>query len=134
MVKPNWICFWLIVVLLLSMALIACSGTTPQPATPATSPSPPALPTTPPIPDQSLHVLPTQSPSVSPPQAPIVSQPALLPAKKYVGSNQSNKYHYPSCEWAQKIKSANEIRFKSIAEALAKGYVACKVCKPPSSD
>lgn len=48
----------------------------------------------------------------------------------YVGSLQSNKYHYPSCEWAKKIKTNNEIWFADTAEAKAKGYVPCGVCKP----
>ena len=53
---------------------------------------------------------------------------------KYVGSAKSNKYHYPDCKWAQKIKSENLVTFKSAKEALAAGYVPCKVCKPPTKD
>jgi len=53
---------------------------------------------------------------------------------KYVGSAKSNKYHYPTCKWAQKIKSENLVTFKSAQEALAAGYVPCKVCKPPTKD
>ena len=53
---------------------------------------------------------------------------------KYVGSAKSNKYHYPDCRWAQKIKSENLVAFKSAKEALAVGYVPCKVCKPPTKD
>ena len=50
--------------------------------------------------------------------------------KKFVGSVKSNKYHLPSCEWAQKISPSNEIWFSSAEEAKAKGYVPCKVCNP----
>jgi hypothetical protein len=53
---------------------------------------------------------------------------------KYVGSAKSNKYHYPNCQWAQKIKSENLVTFKSAKEALAAGYVPCTVCKPPTED
>jgi methylphosphotriester-DNA--protein-cysteine methyltransferase len=53
---------------------------------------------------------------------------------KYVGSAKSNKYHYPTCKWAQKIKPENLVTFRSTKEALAAGYVACKVCKPPTKD
>ena len=49
----------------------------------------------------------------------------------FVGSVKSNKYHYPSCEWGQKISPANEIWFSSSADARAHGYVPCKVCCPP---
>ncbi|NPV63654.1 MAG: nuclease [Methanotrichaceae archaeon] len=50
---------------------------------------------------------------------------------KFVGSVKSNKYHYPSCEWGQKISPSNEIWFSSSADARAHGYVPCKVCCPP---
>jgi methylphosphotriester-DNA--protein-cysteine methyltransferase len=53
---------------------------------------------------------------------------------KYVGSAKSNKYHYPDCKWALKIKSENLVTFKSAKQALAAGYVPCKVCKPPTKD
>jgi methylphosphotriester-DNA--protein-cysteine methyltransferase len=53
---------------------------------------------------------------------------------KYVGSSKSNKYHYPTCEWALKINPANLVTFKSAKEALDAGYVPCKVCRPPTKD
>ncbi len=49
----------------------------------------------------------------------------------YVGSINSNKYHYPNCIWAKEIKPENRIWFNSVAEAKATGYVPCKVCQPP---
>jgi methylphosphotriester-DNA--protein-cysteine methyltransferase len=53
---------------------------------------------------------------------------------KYVGSKNSNKYHYPDCKWAQKINSKNLVTFKSAQEALKARYIPCKVCKPPTKD
>jgi hypothetical protein len=53
---------------------------------------------------------------------------------KYVGSEKSNKYHYPSCQWAKKIKPYNLVTFQSAKEAQEAGYVPCKVCKPPLND
>jgi len=53
---------------------------------------------------------------------------------KYVGSAKSDKYHYPTCEWAKKIKPENLVTFKSAKEAQDAGYVPCKVCKPPLKD
>jgi len=52
-------------------------------------------------------------------------------AGKYVGSASSDKYHYPDCRWAKKIKPDNEIWFASSEEARAAGYVPCGTCKPP---
>jgi hypothetical protein len=52
-------------------------------------------------------------------------------ARVFVGSIKSNKYHYPDCEWAKKIKPSNEIWFSSSADAVAHGYEPCKVCNLP---
>ena len=48
-----------------------------------------------------------------------------------VGSANSNKYHYPSCRWAKEIRPYNLVTFSSVKDAKSKGYVACKVCRPP---
>ncbi len=53
---------------------------------------------------------------------------------KYVGSKNSNKYHYPTCKWAKKISSKNLVTFKTAEEAVKAGYIPCKVCKPPTKD
>jgi len=49
---------------------------------------------------------------------------------KFVGSLQSDKYHYPTCCWAKEIKPENEIWFKNAEDAKAHGYKPCGVCKP----
>ncbi|MDI9417938.1 MAG: thermonuclease family protein [Euryarchaeota archaeon] len=49
----------------------------------------------------------------------------------FVGSAKSDKYHYPSCSAAKKIKSSNLVTFSSSAEARGAGYVPCKICHPP---
>lgn len=48
----------------------------------------------------------------------------------YWASSKSNKFHRPSCRWAQRISSQNLLIFKSRAEALDSGYSPCKECKP----
>ncbi|MEI8217191.1 MAG: stalk domain-containing protein [Eubacteriales bacterium] len=48
----------------------------------------------------------------------------------YVGSSQSNKYHYPSCRYVKTIIPGNLVYFKSKADAASKGYIPCKVCNP----
>lgn len=61
----------------------------------------------------------------------------LLFANAYAGefwaSKNSNKYHRPECRWAQKIKPANLIKFKSPEDAVNSGFIPCKVCRPPVS-
>lgn len=49
---------------------------------------------------------------------------------KYVGSIESDKYHYPTCRHAKNIASYNEIWFDTIEEAKQQGYQPCGVCKP----
>lgn len=49
----------------------------------------------------------------------------------FVGSSKSNKYHYPTCSAAQKIKASNLVTFSSSAEASAAGYMPCGICHPP---
>jgi micrococcal nuclease len=56
------------------------------------------------------------------------------PPKIYVGSKNSDKYHYPDCEWAQKILPENQVWFSSANDAITQGYQPCKVCHPPSVD
>lgn len=50
---------------------------------------------------------------------------------KYVGSINSNVYHYPDCRYVQRIKPENKIWFSSSEDARTHGYRPCKVCKPP---
>lgn len=57
------------------------------------------------------------------------SEPAAT-SGKFVGSLQSDKYHYPTCRWAKEIKPENEIWFKNAEDAKAHGYKPCGVCKP----
>lgn len=56
---------------------------------------------------------------------------AITGDNKFVGSKNSNKYHYTWCRWAQRIKPSNIVVFESPEEAIAAGYIPCKVCKPP---
>lgn len=48
----------------------------------------------------------------------------------YVGSKKSNKFHLPSCRYAQSIGDENRIGWATREAAEAAGYEACKVCKP----
>lgn len=58
--------------------------------------------------------------------------PTAATAHTYVGSVNSNVYHYPSCRYAQKIKPDNQVWFENVKGARDSGYEPCKVCKPPS--
>lgn len=48
---------------------------------------------------------------------------------QYVGSVKSDKFHYPSCRYAETLPE-NKIWFGSKEEAVSKGYSPCGVCKP----
>jgi len=51
---------------------------------------------------------------------------------RLVGSKDSDKYHFPSCKMAAKIKKANLVEFKSVEDAVKDKRTACTVCKPPA--
>ena len=68
-----------------------------------------------------------QSPSSQNAQNEVTKAPEYV----FVGSIKSDKYHYPSCNAAKKIKPENEIWFTSSADARAHGYVPCGICNPP---
>jgi hypothetical protein len=46
----------------------------------------------------------------------------------YVASKNSNKYHLPTCQFAQKIKPENKVCFSSAEEAQGRGYQGAKCC------
>jgi methylphosphotriester-DNA--protein-cysteine methyltransferase len=47
-----------------------------------------------------------------------------------VGSKAAKKYHTKECAAVKKISADNLVEFKSVEEAKAAGYTACKICKP----
>jgi micrococcal nuclease len=70
-------------------------------------------------------------PEPEPVPAPELTTTATAAWGRFVGSLESDKYHYPSCRWAKKILPQNQIWFASSEEAWAAGYVPCGVCHPP---
>ncbi len=44
---------------------------------------------------------------------------------RFIGSANSNKYHWPDCPWAKKIAGENQIWFNSEEEARNSGYIPC---------
>jgi hypothetical protein len=51
---------------------------------------------------------------------------------EYWASKNSNKYHFATCKWAQKIKPSNLVKFDTPEAAIKAGYTPCKICKPPA--
>ncbi len=49
----------------------------------------------------------------------------------FVGSVNSDVYHYTWCSYADRINAENKRYFSSSQAARAAGYRPCKVCKPP---
>lgn len=58
----------------------------------------------------------------------------VIPLVTYVGSNTSNKYHYPHCKWAAQINPQRLRTFSSVKEAQEQGYIPCPTCGPPPND
>ncbi len=49
----------------------------------------------------------------------------------FVGDRTSMKYHEWNCELVKNIYDQNRMFFSSVANAIARGYLPCKLCKPP---
>lgn len=49
---------------------------------------------------------------------------------KFIGSTESDKFHYPTCRWAEKILKENQIWFNTVEEAKNAGFKPCGVCNP----
>ena len=88
-----------------------------------------------PWPNRDLNLTVEDQPGLPSPgasQAPAISpkQPAVAKVV-YVGSKTSNKYHYPACKLAKRIKPGRLISFKSVEAARHRHYIPCPTCKPP---
>lgn len=76
----------------------------------------------------------TPEPEPTPEPAPSIDPEQAFREKlnqyAYVGSSESDKYHYPSCKWTNKINDGNLVHFESVGEAAAAGYSPCGTCHP----
>lgn len=48
----------------------------------------------------------------------------------YIGSPSTNRFHRPDCEWVERISTEKRVLLGSREDALDKGYISCKVCRP----
>jgi len=62
---------------------------------------------------------------------PSVTSSASSSSGPFVGSKNSDVYHYPWCASAKRIKSSNKVTFATSADARARGYRPCSKCHPP---
>jgi hypothetical protein len=58
------------------------------------------------------------------------AQRLAAPNTAYVGSSDSLRFHLLTCRYARRILPENRIQFTDRDEAVAKGYLPCRVCKP----
>lgn len=49
---------------------------------------------------------------------------------EYWASAKAEKFHLPTCEWAEKISDSNKIVYQSRDDAIADGKVPCGACNP----
>lgn len=94
-------------------------SSTPITAAPAPTPVPSPTPTPTPVPTPA----PTPSPAPTP-DTPVKTEGV------YVGSIESDKYHYPDCPSAKQILEEHETWFDTEEEAWSAGYIPCGRCKP----
>lgn len=49
---------------------------------------------------------------------------------EYIGNSKTMKFHFKDCDSVEKIAPGNVVIFKSLEEALKKGFVPCRRCNP----
>jgi len=49
---------------------------------------------------------------------------------RYIGSNTTHIYCFPTCHHGHRLTEKHTVQFASIQDAQARGYRACKVCRP----
>lgn len=85
-----------------------------------------------PDPEQSPE--PEQTPEPEQPPAQTIDPEQAFREKlaqyNYVGSIESDKYHYPSCQHTGQINDENLVHFDTVEEAQAAGYSPCGTCHP----
>ena len=60
-----------------------------------------------------------------------IAEPTTAPLH---GCRSTHIYCLPTCRYDRRVLERNRIQFASAVEAVAAGYRACKVCKPPLPD
>lgn len=71
---------------------------------------------------------PTKTPK--PKSTPKPTKKAEVTTGRYVGNAKSGKFHKASCGSVKKMNDSNKVYFSSREEAVARGYVPCKICHP----
>jgi len=56
---------------------------------------------------------------------------SITVSEMYVGNMKSKKYHRQTCRYIKQMSCINIIYLNSSEEAIKKGYMPCKVCRPP---
>lgn len=73
----------------------------------------------------------TVPPETQAPADPQESVPEESPATAYILNKNSFKFHYPNCEWAQKMSDRNKLEYSGTREeVLEMGYTPCGGCNP----
>lgn len=75
--------------------------------------------------------VPATTEAVTPPTTEAASLPAESTSQDYILNNNTMKFHFPSCDSADKIKPENKSSFHGTRdELIAKGYSSCGNCHP----
>lgn len=70
------------------------------------------------------------TPASKTPDSSVSTKPPVKTSGTYMASLDSDKYHYPTCRFAQKIEPENVTWFDTAEEAEKYGYTSCGVCHP----
>jgi len=60
----------------------------------------------------------------------LIALPVLALSASYIGNKNSWKFHYQGCRAERSMKEYNRIYLNSRADAISRGMVPCKICRP----
>jgi len=116
---------------------------TPGEATPVPPPTATAMPTSLPA---TATAAPTGAPTLAPtleptpfetlaPATATIEAPQATPAPAlegcpYIGNQNTGKFHKAGCRSVQQMAEQNKVCLMSREEAIARGFVPCKICSP----
>ena len=52
---------------------------------------------------------------------------------RYFGSDTTKIFCLPTCRHARRVTDRHRLEFRSMADAQARGYRACRICRPASA-
>lgn len=60
----------------------------------------------------------------------LIALPVLALSANYIGNRNTWKFHYKDCRAERSMKEHNRIYLENREDAISRGMVPCKICRP----